>query len=74
MIKLLKEIYGEDNCYPQYLLDRILFDCLLVLDDVKIDIASVNSYLGIMSHYNEYATKRRIMAKLPPKFYEYCYL
>ena len=27
-----------------------------------------------MAHYNEYATKRRIMAKLPPKFYEYCYI
>ena len=45
-----------------------------MIDDINKNIASVNSYLGIMSHYNEYATKRRIMAKLPPKFYEYCYL
>ena len=45
-----------------------------MIDDVKKNIASVNSYLGIMTHYNEYATKRRIMAKLPPKFYEYCYI
>lgn len=44
------------------------------IDDINKNIASVNSYLGIMSHYNEYATKRRIMAKLPPKFYEYCYI
>lgn len=43
-----------------------------MIDDIKKNIASVNSYLGIMTHYNEYATKRRIMAKLPPKFYEYC--
>lgn len=42
--------------------------------DINKNISSVNSYLGIMSHYNEYATKRRIMAKLPPKFYEYCYI
>lgn len=45
-----------------------------MIDDIKKEIVSVNSYLGIMSHYNEYATKRRIMAKLPPKFYEYCYI
>ena len=45
-----------------------------MIDDINKNIASVNSYLCIMSHYNEYTTKRRIMAKLPPKFYEYCYI
>lgn len=45
-----------------------------MIDDINKNIASVNSYLGIISHYNEYATKRRIMAKLPAKFYEYCYI
>ena len=45
-----------------------------MIDDINKNIASVNSYLGIMSHYNEYATKRRIMAKLPQEFYEYCYI
>lgn len=45
-----------------------------MIDDINKNIASVNSYLGIMSHYNEYATKRRIMKRLPPKFYEYCYI
>lgn len=45
-----------------------------VIDDMVKEIASVNSYLGIMSHYNEYATKRRIMAQLPSEFYEYCYI
>ena len=45
-----------------------------MIDDINKNIASVNSYLDIMSHYNEYATKRRIMAKLPQKFYEYCYI
>ena len=45
-----------------------------MIDDINKNIASVNSYLGIMSHYNEYATKRTIIAKLPQKFYEYCYI
>lgn len=44
------------------------------IDDIVKEIASVNSYLGIMSHYNEYATKRRIMTQLPSEFYEYCYI
>ena len=45
-----------------------------MIDDINKNVASVNSYLCIMSHYNEYTTKRRIMAKLPQKFYEYCYI
>ena len=45
-----------------------------MIDDIKKEISSVNSYLGIMSHYNEYAMKRRITAKLPQKFYKYCYI
>lgn len=45
-----------------------------MIEEIKKEIASVNSYLGIMSHYNEYATKRRIMAKLPQEFYKYCYI
>lgn len=45
-----------------------------MIEGIRKEIASVNSYLGIMSHYNEYATKRRIMAKLPQKFYKYCYI
>lgn len=45
-----------------------------MIDNIKKNIASINSYLGIMAHYNEYATKRRIMSELPPKFYEYCYV
>lgn len=43
-IELLKEIYGEDNCFPQYLFDRIVFDCLLIVDGVKIDVEYDGSY------------------------------
>ena len=55
MVESLKEIYGEDNCYPQYLLDRILFDCLLVLDDVKIDV----EYDGVYWHKDAHKDIRR---------------
>lgn len=46
MVKLLKEIYGKKNCHPQYPLGRISFDCLLVVDGVKIDV----EYDGIFWH------------------------
>lgn len=44
------------------------------LEWIEKNIASINSYLGILSHYNEYATKRRVMNELCPKFWEYCYV
>ena len=36
--ELLKEMYGEENCKPGYPLDRINFDCLLILNNIKIDV------------------------------------
>ena len=34
----LKYLYGEENCTPQYILDRISFDCLVVVGGIKIDV------------------------------------
>lgn len=44
MTALLQEMYGTDACYPQYVLDRISFDCLLIIDDVKIDVEYDGNY------------------------------
>lgn len=55
MVELLKEIYGEDNCHAQFLLDRILFDCLLEVDDIKIDV----EYDGKYWHQEEQKDRRR---------------
>lgn len=38
LVEKLKEIYGETNCIPQYILDRISFDCLLTVNNVSIDV------------------------------------
>lgn len=38
MVDALKKIYGEDACTPQFVLDRISMDCLLIIGDVKIDV------------------------------------
>lgn len=38
MISILKDLYGENNCYPGYPVDRVNLDCLLVVDGVKIDV------------------------------------
>ena len=37
MIVKLKEIYGEENCFPQYPLDLIVFDCLIIVNGVKLE-------------------------------------
>lgn len=44
MVKMLKDMYGEESCFPQYPLSHIAMDCLLVIDDVKIDIEYDGSY------------------------------
>lgn len=36
-ISLLKEIYGEENCFEQYQFKRWKYDCLLTIQGIKID-------------------------------------
>lgn len=38
MVKRLKELYGEYNCKEQFPLDRIMFDCLVEYNGIKIDV------------------------------------
>lgn len=38
LVFMLKEIFGEENCFEQYISGRNLFDCLLIIDDIKIDV------------------------------------
>lgn len=38
MVELLQEIYGENNCLPQYPTEFYNLDCLLIVNDVKIDV------------------------------------
>lgn len=55
MVKRLQKIYGEDNCHPQFVLDRICFDCLLEVNDIKIDV----EYDGIFWHSDKHKDMRR---------------
>lgn len=38
MIEILKELYGEENCTPQYLLGKYSLDCLLTFNGIQIDV------------------------------------
>lgn len=38
MVKMLQNIYGEECCYPEYLVSPLTFDCLLVVHDTLIDV------------------------------------
>ena len=37
-------------------------------------VQSVNSYLGLLRHYNEYASRVRILNQMSPKVWKYCYI
>lgn len=52
MVRLLKELYGDENCYPQYILDKISFDCLLVIDGIKIDVEYDGKYWHQNTHHD----------------------
>lgn len=38
MCNRLIEIYGKEHCFPSYPFDILIFDCLLEINEVKIDI------------------------------------
>lgn len=44
MCLLLSEIYGNDNCIPNYPFSELSFDCLLMIGNVKIDVEYDGSY------------------------------
>lgn len=37
-VNIITEIYGKENVIPQYFFDHLSFDCLLIVDNVKIDV------------------------------------
>lgn len=48
LCKILKEMFGEDNCYPSYPFGSLSLDCLVILDNIKIDF----EYDGFYWHKN----------------------
>lgn len=60
---LLKQIYGKENCYPGYPLDRLNFDCLLVIDDVKIDVEYDGWYFHSKNQQYDNRRNRFVISK-----------
>ena len=48
LCNMLKEIYGKNNCFPKYPFECYSFDCLVVIDKIKIDV----EYDGLYWHKN----------------------
>ena len=46
IVNMLVEIYGNENCFPSYSVDRVNLDCLLIVNGVKIDV----EYDGLYWH------------------------
>lgn len=55
MVALLIEMYGEENCFPSYPFDKVIYDCLLVIGDVKIDV----EFDGYFWHKNKKEQDKR---------------
>lgn len=36
--QMLEDIYGLESCFPNYAYDRLNFDCLLIINNIKIDV------------------------------------
>lgn len=49
LCKILKEMYGEANCYPSYPVGSFSLDCLVFIDGIKIDF----EYDGLYWHKNK---------------------
>ena len=56
--KMLVEIYGKDNCVENFALGRISMDCLLSIDDVKIDVEYDGWYWHNINDMQEKDTER----------------
>lgn len=56
MVEMLKELYGEQNCIPNFPVGNTNLDCLLTIGDIKIDV----EYDGIYWHKDrkDYDRKR----------------
>lgn len=44
MVEILKEFYGEDNCYPSYPTNKAVLDCLVIINSVRIDVEYDGGY------------------------------
>lgn len=55
LVKILEEMYGVENCVPSFVESKMLFDCLLNIKDVKIDV----EYDGWYWHKNKQEQDKR---------------
>ena len=60
IVKMLMDLYGEENCYPAYPLFPLVLDCLVIIGDIKIDV----EYDGWYWHKNREIQDRQRNYKL----------
>lgn len=53
-VQIIAELFGEENCYPQFPTKFYNLDCLLTIGDTKIDI----EYDGLWCHKESFDNKR----------------
>lgn len=55
LVSMIKDLFGEENSFPQYILDKISLDCLVYVNDMQIDI----EYDGWYWHKNQTEKDKR---------------
>lgn len=53
--EMLKSLYGNDNCFPSYVLKNVVMDCMVIIKNIKVDI----EYDGWYWHKNRQKEDRR---------------
>lgn len=44
------------------------------IEEIAKDVSSINAYLGLLRHYDEYKTRRRIINQISPAVMEYLHI
>ena len=67
-------VYVEGRTLNNFMAAVLKLNRATCLEQIYKGVDSVNSYLGLLKHCNEYASRRRILGKLNRKVFKYCYI
>ena len=67
-------VYVEGRTLNNFMAAVLKLNRATCLEQIYKGVDSVNSYLGLLRHCNEYASRRRILGKLNHRVFKYCYI
>lgn len=67
-------VYAEGRVLNNFVAAVLKLNRATCLEQIYKGVSSVNSYLGLLKHTDEYAAKRRILGMLNHRVFKYCYI